>query len=156
MDITNEQRDEAYKTASEIQRYLYAAPESGRRMSDIATKHGIVSTEQYRNYALLVGDVILNLRNRSELPAAMTETLGIKSEQSVKITADLIDFLDHKEKTNDSENLASDIAETEATLEAIPQVRTMADDMRQSQAAKETIYSSSQEAILKDGRTAAS
>lgn len=153
MEISNEQRDQAYEKASEQQQYLYASPASGSRMRNIANKNGIVSAEQYKNYALVVGDVILNLRNRSELPTALSQTLGISTEQSIKITGDLIDFFDQSDKTDTNEELASDIAETEATLRAIPHVRTMAEDMKQTQASKETTYTSTQETILREGRS---
>lgn len=65
----------------------------------------------------------------------------------------ILDTVQEKEVIADTQkDLTSDIAETEATLKAIPHVRTMAEDMKQSQAAKETTYSSTQEAILKEGR----
>jgi hypothetical protein len=45
--------------------------------------------------------------------------------------------------------LNSDIAETEATLKAIPPFRTMGNDMAQAQAKEEKTYSSTQDTILK-------
>lgn len=47
---------------------------------------------------------------------------------------------------------ASDIEEAEATLKAIPQIRTMARDMSQTKAAGEKTYTSTQEAILKEAK----
>lgn len=48
-------------------------------------------------------------------------------------------------------NLATEIAETEASLNAIPHIRTMAADMTKSHTSGEQVYSSTQEAILKGG-----
>lgn len=154
MDITNDQRDQAYETATEEQKYLYAHPESGQRMRSIANKHNIVSGELYKAYALLIGDIILNLKNRSELPKLLTETLSTSLEESKKIANDLEAFLDRKPST--STDLATDIAEIESSLQqaqpkSIPQIRTMAADMDRAQATtdNEPTHSSSQEDLLR-------
>lgn len=125
MEITNEQRDQAYETATEGQRHLYASPAGGKKMRSIADKYNITTKEQYKNYALMVGDVILNLRNRSELPALLVQTLGINNEQALMITGELIDFLDQTPS---------------AAPAPIPQTPN------------EPTYSSTQEALLSEGK----
>lgn len=154
MEITNEQRDQAYETATPEQKYLYADPESGQKMYDIANKHNIVNDEQYNKYAMIVGDVVLNLRKRSDLPALLSNSLGISSEKATSIATDLIDFLDRKPIQNTEIDLSVDIAETEASLKAVPRIRTMMTDMDKVQTPGEKVYSSTQEAILKDSKPA--
>lgn len=154
MNISEEQRDQIFEAATEQQKFLYASSESGRQLRQIANKHNLTSPEQYKKYALLVGDVILGLHNRSELPTLLSQSLGINTEQAVQITGDLIDFLDQPVKSDLSkpaDDISSDIAEAEAALNSIPQMRTMDQDMKQAQPAEEKIYSSTQEAILKEG-----
>ena len=158
MNISDEQRDQIYEAATEQQKFLYASSESGRQLREIANRRNIATAEQYKKYALLVGDVILGLQNRSELPILISQTLNIDTEQAVKITGDLIDFLDQPVKPDLSspvDEIASDIAEAEAALSSIPQMRTMDQDMKQAQPAGERTYSSTQEAILKESKPAA-
>lgn len=164
MEISNEQRDNAFEKATEQQRFLYADPESGSRLLTISSKYGLSERDVYFKFAVLVGDVILGLRSRSELPSELSKTLGIDTEKAVRITGDLIDFIDHPEKNiesnlqkegvkpvienssvTESDKLTTDIIEAEATLKAIPQVRTMASDMKQT----ENTYSSTQDSILR-------
>lgn len=169
MEINDTQRDQSYATATEEQRYLYANPESGTRLWAIAEKYHLTEGSSYLTFVTIVGDVVLGLRNRTELPTVLSDNLNLSFEQAIKITGDLIDFIDHPNNTESSaeeinqvvenstqeisDDLSSDIAETEATLKAIPHIRTMASDMSQSQANKESTFSSTQEAILKEGRT---
>ncbi|MEY3783923.1 MAG: hypothetical protein RLZZ230_245 [Candidatus Parcubacteria bacterium] len=154
MKITNEQCDIAFESATKKQRFLYSDPASGRRLQEIASKHKITEGEQYKNYAILVGDVVLNLRLRTELPKDLSETLNISHEQALKITADLTDFLDQDfVPIASTDDLTDDIAETEAALEQvhnIPHIRTMARDMQTGHGVPEEItYTSSQESLLR-------
>lgn len=103
---------------------------------------------------MIVGDVVLNLRKRSDLPALLSNSLGISSEKATSIATDLIDFLDRKPIQNTEIDLSADIAETEASLKAVPRIRTMMTDMDKVQTPGEKVYSSTQEAILKDSKPA--
>lgn len=146
--ITDEQRDLAYVNANDKQRYLYSAPESGKNLRIIADKYGLTDNKIYYDFVVLIGDVVLNLVSRAKLPVLLSEKLRINSEVAVKITGEIIDFLDT------STDLSSDIAETEAALkqtEVKTKFRTMADDIKQSQSYSTSdapVYTSSQTDLL--------
>ena len=145
--ITNEQRDVAYEAATEEQKTLC---NSGARLQTIATEHNIPD-EKYLPYVLIAGDTILGLRSRSDLPQFLQIEVGVTSEQALKITGDLIDFMDGK-TLSESEDVTS-MESANAAPKPNPQVRTMAGDIAKLQGNEETVYSSTQEAILKEGRT---
>lgn len=181
MTITDEQRDEAYTNATEQQQYLYSNPESGRRMFALATKYSLATDESYKKFAFLVGDVILGFFNRTELPTLLTTTFTLTEEQALGITADILDFLESKESSNQTTSIeqrvttvtssislppttetvtkeekgtllpSTPVAVVPETAEApILRIRTMAGDMAKSQVSNETVYSSSQEALLRE------
>ncbi len=87
------QREQAYATASQNQRLLYSAPESGIRLYKIARTHQITSEEQYQRFAVVVGDFVLRFYKQSELPTVLGTALGLTAGASFKLAADVIDFL---------------------------------------------------------------
>lgn len=121
--ITKEQRESALDSANKIQMRLYADPESGAELRKIADKHSAIFTD-YKVFAIVVGDAILGLVPQEKLPDLLAEKLQITWSEAVKITADLLNFLEplsnQNNQTSSSDILASDIAETEAALEAMP------------------------------------
>lgn len=119
MTITNLQRDAAYEAATNQQKALYEEPESGALLWKIAEKYQLTQDDTYRTFVIGVGDVILGLEKQTNLPGLLTEKLGLDFSQAIKLTADIIDFL-NTPVTREPTDLASDIAETEAALEAIP------------------------------------
>ena len=119
MTITNLQRDAAYEAATNQQKALYEEPESGALLWKIAEKYQLTEDKTYTKFVIIIGDIILGLEKQTNLPSLLTEKLGLDFGQAIKITADMIDFLSTPVPEEVSD-LASDIAETEAALEAIP------------------------------------
>jgi hypothetical protein len=152
--VTDEERDQAYDSAPEVVRFLWASPESGERLRSIFSKHGL-SEEVYRPYALTVGDVILGFYKQSELPQLLKSALGVDDVKAIRLTADLLDFLaplngEEAKTTHEVPTIANEIAQTEAALAHVSSVRTMARDMEdlKSQAPHEALaYQSSQDSL---------
>ena len=88
MTPTNEQRDERFEKANETIKYLYASEESGRVLSDLFNATDL-SRVLYRDYAILVGDIILGFYQRSDLPKLLTEKLRILPSQAASLSAAL-------------------------------------------------------------------
>lgn len=157
--ITNEQRDAAYEAAIDKQKFLYDSPESGALLWQLATKHDLINQTKYTAFVMVVGDVILGLEKQTNLPTLLSEKVDISFERAIKITGDIIDFLSQTntiqassvstvEKNNvisepTPTSLESEIAETEAALNAIPKIRTMAQDAHET-----TAHTSSQADLL--------
>ena len=99
-----------------------------------------------RLYALIIMGAI-------DQPAALAEMrkLGVPEGDNV-LTALQTCQTQTPQTYSLTEDLDSDIAEAEADISAIPAIRTMDQDMAKSQAAKETTYSSTQSAIIKEGQ----
>jgi len=66
MAITNEQRQQAEERASEIQLKLYAEPEAGEQLWNIATKFDITERSVYYTFTQMVGDIILGFYKISD------------------------------------------------------------------------------------------
>ncbi len=141
MQITDEQRDQALAIADSCARFLYASPQSGEMLENIATKHGI-DDAQYRIFAITVGDAILNLVSHAELPGYLASQLNIEMKQSLQIFADLIDFLSQ----SPTQSLESEIAQAEDALRSISPIRTMQED--QMKLSDEPVVQSSSQADL--------
>ena len=153
--ITNDKRDQAYIEATDQQRYLYANPESGQRLWTIAEKFSLTEDVLYTKFVILVGDVVLGLVERAELQNLLPSTLNIDTKTAAQIVTDLLVFLEQTPPTLSSNvlpDLESEIAETEAALSSVPSIRTMPKDVAKIQPQTENTYSSTQEAILKEGR----
>lgn len=160
--VTDEERDQAYDTASEVARFLWVSPESGERLRSIFSKHGL-SEELYRPYAITVGDVILGFYQQSELPPLLKTSLGVDDVKAIRLTADLLDFLAPLNDgvipaTNEEPTIDADIAATEAALAHTSSVRTMARDMEdlKSQAPYEPPAYKSNQDTLRPGSSKAS
>jgi hypothetical protein len=93
VNITNEQRDKAYELATEKQRHLYSSPESGAEMVSIAEKHNIKDPEEYRVFAVFLGDVILNLQSKTDLTNLISKKLDINPPEAQALASDLMYFL---------------------------------------------------------------
>ncbi|MCA9360927.1 hypothetical protein KC845_00040 [Candidatus Kaiserbacteria bacterium] len=96
---TKEQRNEKYAMATATQLYLYEEPASGAKLKAIADKFAL-NDSKYPNYALIVGDTILGLRKITELSNTFANDLGLTSEISTKLVADIADFLAPLEDPN--------------------------------------------------------
>ncbi|MCA9354107.1 MAG: hypothetical protein KC877_01155 [Candidatus Kaiserbacteria bacterium] len=142
-NITNELRDQAYAAATDEQSRLYTAEETFVAVNTMITKHGITGSEQGSLFSTIVGDVILGLRNQSELPQILTEELSIPTEKAVAITGDVIDLISKGAAPTPTPN---------QTLKDASHIRTMQQDMSQHNIPDEIIYTSTQDAILQEGR----
>ncbi|USN89146.1 MAG: hypothetical protein H6780_01870 [Candidatus Nomurabacteria bacterium] len=100
---------------------------------------------------LITGDTVLGLRRRSELPQSLQAEVGVTAQVALQITGDLIDFMDGKMLAEAKDQVPPEPSNLAAKPN--PQVRTMAGDIAKLQGNEETVYSSTQEAILKEGRT---
>jgi hypothetical protein len=143
MDITDEQREERFAQSSPTAKKLY---EDGVGLLAVFSKHHIPQA-RYRDYALLVGDVVLGLINRSDLVTLFAQRLGLSEISSLRLTADVLEFLAPLHQT---QPLHQEIAETEAALAQTIPVRTMARDMHdlESQAPAEApVYRSEQPSV---------
>jgi len=116
MNITNNQRDEAYNTASKQDQYLYMSQNSELYLLKLAETYQLDAGNNVEKFIIIVGDVILGLRSRVDLPQILPAELGISDGQALQMTGDLIDFLDQPVIID----VASDIAEAEAMLKALP------------------------------------
>ena len=154
MEFSDEQREEAYENISPEQKILYESWDSGLKLWDIAQKHNLVEPDIRTKFLVTAGDTILGLLKRTELPTVLSQALNISTEQAVKITGDLIDFLDQPETVGAPDGgLSSGIAKAEVALNNSPHIRTMSEDMAASQTdGEEVTYTSTQAAILKESQ----
>jgi hypothetical protein len=142
MNITNDQRDQAYTIATKQQQHLYISQESEVFLLQMAETYHLNKDAHHQKLIILAGDVILGLRDRTDLPRILTEELGLTDEQSLLMNSDLIEFFDQPEKSS----MASDIEEAEAALKSL-EVHTP-----NIQTDTEPIYSSTQDSLLKEGQ----
>lgn len=91
-NITDEQRGVVLANATPQQLYLCSNPESGGKLRTIAVNNDITEESLYTKFALIVGDVILNLLTTQELLDKLTESLNLPTEQAAKITTEIINF----------------------------------------------------------------
>ena len=167
--MNHEQREKVFETASDIQKKLYESHESGLALEQIGVSH---SLENHIDFAIAVGDVILGLVPQEKLPELLVERLGIERAAAMRITADVLDFLApldqpepvktsatavpinadaNPEPINDN-SLASEIAEAEATMQALEPIKTMSHDMEvvRSKTTDEPVHSTASQADLLD------
>jgi len=159
MTVSETMREEAYNDSSDIQKALYGSSENAKRLYAVATTHHLTSSDNYTDFLIAVGDVVLGLVPRSELSQLLAERLGIELQTAQKIADDLQDFLaplesaaitnlvsattperpldvelNQVEAVNESvaneDTLAEEIAETEAAFRTLQPIRTMAHDMQ--------------------------
>lgn len=165
MDIREEQRNQALDDVSETAYALYAAPENGQKLWNIAEFHQLTTGTMYALFAMAIGDVILGLVPQEKLPDLLVERLQITRPEAIRVTADVLDFLAPLSNNQPStpvsnpvpinqttstptvtaipqnEILEVEIAQTEANLKHAthPPLRTMADDMRVANTEKKTL-----------------
>jgi hypothetical protein len=165
MTITKQQREQAEEQASEVQLHLYAEPEAGEQLWNIATKFDLTERSVYYSFTHLVGDIVLGFYKESDLAALIANKLPqIQGVQKIGLEADIKVFL--YPLTDPSAILprtsaartpvpSAEIAETELALEKMQGLRTMAQDLKEAEAhqspAVETVYQSSQTDILRPG-----
>ncbi len=117
-------RDVAIRHASDEVMSVYGGLHTGELLAGVYNKYLFPSTD-YRTYVTLIGDVILGLEKRADLPQLLHQSLQIEPEICLQLVADLNSLLStptHTELNHDDE-AASQLSKTE-----IPTVRTMQSD----------------------------
>jgi hypothetical protein len=141
MTITHQLRDQTFASASEAQQRLYTSEETIEFSATLSDRYGL----EYAELAEFIGDVALGLVSLSDLPTMLTEKFNAPPEHASMLAGEIQTYI-----TNGLTDLSADIAETEAALQAVPAIRTMAGDIAHSQHAQpENVYTSSQETLLK-------
>lgn len=156
MNITREQRQQAEEQANQVQLGLYAEPEAGEQLWSIATRFNMTERVTYRNFAIMVGDVVLGFYQQPALHALIQQTLPtLTPTQQLELEFEIKKFLLPLSApdipTPPADNLNSEIAETEQAMEELQGIRTMAGDMQaiQSSHPEPTYQSSSQSDLLR-------
>jgi len=146
--MNHEQREELFELASDVQKHLYESHEAGLALEQIAIKHLLQAN--HIDFAIAVGDVILGLFPQEQLPQLLIERLNLSQANAMRITADVLDFLEPLDATKtavpvatnipiqtptavaDPEpiSLADELAAAEATFHQLQPIRTMAGDMQ--------------------------
>ena len=168
MTITTQQREQAEAGANEIQLRLYAEPESGEQMWNIATKFNLTERSAYRSFAQMVGDVILGFYKQQDLLALVQSLFPqLNPTQQLELELEIKKFLlplssIPSPAVTSRPNLAAEISATEHDLESIHSIRTMAHDMQEAKVhpvthptTPEKTYQSSQADLLEQIETMA-
>lgn len=147
MEITDEQFEAAYASATPAQKYLCTL--AGNELLQIAEKHRLTNPDIYKMFSLIVGDVVLGFYKSSDLPAIFARELGLVSETANSVARDLLDFLaplsdETWQPPQETTDIALEVEAMESALETLPQVRTMP----QAPTGSEPVYTSTQAAIL--------
>jgi hypothetical protein len=164
MEITRKQRQMAEERASEVQLRLYAEPEAGEQLWNMATKFSLTERSVYYSFTQLVGDVVLGFYKQDDVAALIANKLPqVQGVQKIGLEADIKMFLYPLTDASDLPTKATrntsvspeEIAETEKEIASLQTVRTMPHDMEVAQGhpvmrapATETTYQSSQADIL--------
>ncbi len=144
MVITRDMRRQAAETASEAQLYLYGSEEAAEQLgrildeasvTDIATRNQII--EQVANISL--GFYPLNQIEQ------VLESI-VSHDISETLTQELLVFFAPLD--NDTNIIETEMAEIEANIQQLAQVRTMPRDMNVVQSGEDPIYRSEQDTLL--------
>jgi hypothetical protein len=137
--ITPEQRAAALAEATPAQKWLYSDPVNGKKLYDIAVTHGITEA-QYRDFAIYVGELILQLRNLQSLSQVVHDkewsVTDVEQLQST-LTSFLYQSPDAPQDLSPQNatppvDFASDIEETKEALQQLNTMRTMQSDQQQT------------------------
>lgn len=175
MEITRTQREQAEERATEVQLRLYAEPEAGEQLWNIATKFNLTDRNTYYLFSQLVGDVVLGFYKQEDIAALIAAKIpSVQGAQRIALEADIKIFLypltdptyvapstpAPTAPTSPSApvtpppiirpELSAEIKEAERELEEVQTIRTMAGDMRHVQETNPiTTYRSSQEDLIR-------
>jgi hypothetical protein len=171
MSISPEQRKEAAKRATKEVLYFYESEEASEKLYAILERNAITREEQRSSIVLEVANVVLGFYPVTKLPEVLTGTFGLDIRKTLALTADIVDYLAPLENRSAStavvpeetllgskQEIAMEIAETEADFARIPKVHTMAADIDRARASvpiaptkpTESVYSSTQAALLRE------
>jgi len=165
--IDHKQREEKFASASDKEKYFYESYETAIKIAEIARRHSIVELPPF---TIAIGDVILGLVPQEQLPQLLIERLQVTQPVALRITADVLDFLEPlnqpttastpigtqpqpteviEQPVDSPDTLAAELAETEAAFKQIQPIRTMAHDMETIKQTEEPVHqAASQESIL--------
>jgi hypothetical protein len=151
--ITNIIRDQAFATATDKQKEQYTSAETEQNLWVIAQQHGLTDSIKFTTFSTLVGDIILGLRKQTELTNLLVDEIGLDENRAKQLALAVTKLV-----SNDTPTSAPDQRppqETGDKKQPPRHIRTMAEDMKQHQTPDEVVYTSTQEAILTEGRQAA-
>ncbi|MEN9920271.1 MAG: hypothetical protein RL538_164 [Candidatus Parcubacteria bacterium] len=175
MEITKTQREQAEERASEVQLRLYAEPEAGEQLWNIARKFSLTERNTYYTFSQLVGDVVLGFYKQSDIDALIANKLPqVQGAQRISLEADIKIFLypltdptyvapgvtapeapsvPSAPQSTARPELSAEIKEAERELEEVQSIRTMASDMKEAQ--HMPTYTSSQDDLIRPSTTSA-
>lgn len=169
MAINKQQREQAEAAANEMQLRLYAEPESGEQMWNIATKFNLTERSVYRMFAQMIGDVILGFYKQQDVLALIQHQFTqLSPTQQLELELEIKKFLlplsgaPTNPAVGINPALAAEISATEHDLQSLHNIRTMAHDMQEVKThpvvtppTPEPIHQSSQADLLRQIETMA-
>jgi hypothetical protein len=162
MQINNDMRLERFEKGTVIQQNLYASPEAGRALYELSTRFGIPE-ESYLDFVTVFGDIVLGFYAPTALEKNLRENPKLSSLVSLPLVSELQTLLKPLIDTDvaitsvgseEPTTVATEIAETEAELDKLSKLRTMATDGAQVgyQSTDEPVYTSVQSALLNESK----
>lgn len=145
--ITSQVRNEVYASLSEVGKFLYAHPNSGKSLTQIAEKYNL--KDSYKTFAVTIGDIILGFYKAEDTIPLLQQELELDQATADKLGSEVLDFLaplsdptwqppteEGIESSDPSINVSSTVtlpvSQSLVQIEeptAIPEIRTMAADM---------------------------
>ena len=151
--ITNQMRIDLYKNTNDSKKYFLGHNNSTRLLTELSVKYHFYIEEQYKIFAVTIGDIILGFYKIEDTVPLLQQELGLDAKTAALLGADVLDFLaplsdpnwkppveDEDGDLEDVESATSDLSKMEIIPETtspqieppstiIPQLRTMAADM---------------------------
>ncbi len=93
MILTNQIRDDVYRSCTPVQKYLYSHAENGQKLYTLAGKYNVKTEEVYTKFATTVGDIILGFYRIEDTVPLLQQELGIDAKAAALLGANVLDFL---------------------------------------------------------------
>lgn len=162
MEITNDMRLERFEAGSVIQKNLYASPEAGSALREIATRFSIPE-ETYRDFVTVFGDIVLGFYSPTALEKNLRDNPNLSALVSLPLVSELQKLLKPLLETGvvvqaaesvGPERVATEVTNSTTAPETVSPLRTMATDGAQVgyQSADEPVYTSVQSALLNESK----
>jgi len=167
MKPTLTQQDKAYAAGTPAQRHLYASSEAGVSLLAMAAKFNLSEPAQYKKFAIAVGDIVLGFYAVADTSLLMQHELRLNAASADLLAADVKLFLaplgdaswtpplqipedgqNNEAVANKVTSIEEELAAVEESIAKLPAFRTMAPIIP----TEETVYTSTQAAILHEGR----
>lgn len=91
--ITEKKRIEIYRQSPDNLKSLYGSEDTGTLLNKIVSEYQIVDTDLKKVFIDIVGDCILGLYQKSQIPTLLIQQLKVPENIALNIYADLKDFL---------------------------------------------------------------